>query len=313
MARFGVVTNPHAGGNRRDGDERTAALSEALGGEGSLHEPATFDELDHVVCQLRSEEIDVLGVCGGDGSFFRVLTAMKRAYGDAPLPAFLPLRGGSMNTIARSVGHASGEPAQVLGSAVNRSRAGEPLRTAGRQLVEVNGEQLGFLVGCGVVVRFLEYYYSHAGRGPLAAAGVAVKVIANALAGSALARQMFRGYDARVHTDSEPLSFSHYSILFAAGVAELGLGFRVAYLADRKPGFFHLLTGDPGPVEAGMCVPHLKFGWPTRLESLYDNLAREVSVEFQQPTQYMVDGDILEPVERLQLRSGPWLRIIQQE
>ncbi len=44
----------------------------------------------------------------------------------------------------------------------------------------------------------------------------------------------------------------------------------------------------------------------------YDNLAREVRVEFARPTHYMIDGDVLEAVPRIALRSGPRLTIIRK-
>src|SRR5262249_27460610 len=99
-----------------------------------------------VAREFRHERIDILAVCGGDGSFFRTLTAIVRAYEGDPLPFFLPLRAGSMNTIARSVGCRRGRPERVLTDAVADYRAGRPFETTERHLLVVNEHDMGFMV-----------------------------------------------------------------------------------------------------------------------------------------------------------------------
>ena len=310
MSRIGIVTNPKAGQNRKH-RSRLSALREAAGDVGIVVEPDGLDELGAAVRELHARQIDVFAVCGGDGSFFRSLTALAEVYGDAPLPRFLPLRGGSMNTIARAVGYRHGTPEEVLARAVRAVERGEALRTTWRQMIRVNDRNLGFLVGSGAVVRFLESYYARPGRGPLAAVRVAAEAIASAATGIGMARGLFERFVAEVDSDGERLDFPQYSVLFAAGVAEFGLGFRVAYLADRKPGYFHVLAGDPRVSQLARRVPHLRAGWPMRVDGLYDNLAHRVSVEFGTPTKYMIDGDILDPVSHLELTAGPLLDIVQ--
>ncbi len=310
MSGIGIVINPNAGDNRRHGDRRRT-LGEIVGDSGAIVEPDGLGELDDAVRSLRDRQVDVIAVCGGDGSFFRTLTAMDKVYGEDPLPKFLPLRGGSMNTIARAVGYRTGSPEKVLSRAMRRLERGEALPTTWRQSIRVNETRIGFLVGSGAVVRFLESYYARPGRGPLAAVRVTAAAVASAAFGIGMARGLFERFHATVYCDAERLPGDRYSALFAAGVSEFGLGFRVAYLADRKPGFFHLLAGDPPITQLARRVVHLKAGWPMRVQGLYDNLAQRVSVEFEKPTKYMIDGDILEPVSRLELTAGPLLDIVQ--
>lgn len=310
MSRIAVITNPNAGGNRRAGHQRHAALRAVVGPAAIVREPSTLDELAEVASELRAHEVDVLAVCGGDGSYFRTLTAVAAAYGDAPLPALLPLRGGSMNTIARAVGHRRGTPESALAAAVQRLAAGERLPRTTRQLIRVNDGYLGFLTGVGAVVRFLASYYARPGRGPLAAARVTAEAVVSAAVDRGMTRGMFAPFRARARCDGEELAFERYSVVFAASVAELGLGFRVAYLADRKPGHFHVLAGQPRPVELAPRLLHIKAGWPLRLDSLYDNLAREVAVELAEPEPFMIDGDLLEPVRRITFAAGPRIEIV---
>ncbi len=310
MGGIGVVTNPQAGANRKRRDRRSA-LERAVGDAGFVIEPDGIAALDAAARTMHERDIDVFAVCGGDGSYFRSLTALARAYGDDPLPPFLPLRGGSMNTIARAVGYRKGTPEAVLARAAQRHRSTPLHGTTWRNLIRVNGRELGFLVGSGAIVRFLESYYARPRRGPLAALRVTVEAALSAATGIGMARALFDPIAASVRCDEEVLAADQFSVIFAAGVAEFGLGFRVAYLADRKPGHFHLLAGRPSPARLAARLPHLKAGWPLRDPGLYDNLAREVVVEFAQPTQYMIDGDVLGSVDRLELSAGPRLAIVQ--
>src|ERR1700687_3470486 len=102
--------------NRRSRD-RLQLFTEAVGSDGLVRATGSLDEMENLAHELREWRIDVIAVCGGDGSFFHTLSAVVRAYGDAPLPQFLPLRAGSMNTIARSVGCRHGSPERVLANA----------------------------------------------------------------------------------------------------------------------------------------------------------------------------------------------------
>lgn len=310
MNRLAVITNPRAGGNRKFGRERFRSLQAIAGNGRIVREPGTLEELQAVAEELCAHDVDVLAVCGGDGSYFRTLTAVAAAYEDRPLPALLPLRGGSMNTIARAVGHRRGTPESVLTAAVQRLAAGRSLPTSPRQLIRINATYLGFLTGAGAVVRFLAAYYARPGRGPRAALGVTSEAIVSALLGRGLTREIFHGFAAEVSCDEEKLDRERFNVVFAAGVSEFGLGFRVAYLADRKPGYFHVLAGDPQPSDLARRLAHMKCGWPMNLPSLYDNLAREVVVDFAAPEPIMVDGDILDPVCRLTMGAGPRIAMV---
>ena len=71
------------------------------------------------------------------GASFGALSAMVRAYGEQPLPRFLPLRAGSMNTIARSVGCRQAARKRMLAAAVARlSWRRGTVELTERQLIE---------------------------------------------------------------------------------------------------------------------------------------------------------------------------------
>jgi len=306
---IGIVINPHARHNRGAAD-RVELFAEMHGRSGWVRRTASLDELDAAVAEFRQRGIDVLAVCGGDGSFFRALSAMVRCYGPEPLPYFLPLRGGSMNTVARSVDWARGTPEAALAQAVADYRAGRGFALTDRHLVGVDGRYFGFMVAAGSIVAFLSRYYDSPGRGPWAAAKLVTRVAVSGLVGSPLARGIFRHTEARITCDGEPLPHGRFTIIYASSITDIGLGFKPTYLATRKRGFFHVLAG---PVRAPQVVRRLRrlrHGRPLGIETLYDNLAQHLRVEFSRPTQYMIDGDIFGAATVLDVVTGPRLTII---
>lgn len=310
MPGIGVIVNPHAGRNRGD-KERLGNFEKMVGSLGVVAEPGTLQELEHFARQLHDRRIDILAVCGGDGSFFRALSAVIRAYGEEPLPAFLPLRAGSMNTIARSVGIRRGRPEAMLEHVVARYRAGRPLRSTERHLIRVQQEHFGFMVGAGVIVNFLRVYYGGKKAGPVAAAYWLARAILSGIVRGDLAAAILQGFRADIDCDGERVPHRNYNVLYASTIEDIGLGFSATYLATRKRGFFHLLAGHVGAAQVIGRLGRLREGCPLRIPTLYDNLARVVMVEFEEPTHYMIDGDILEPVQRLRCETGPRLKILQ--
>jgi len=101
-------------------------------------------------------------------------------------------------------------------------------------------------------------------------------------------------------------------VIYASSITDIGLGFHATYLATRKRDFFHLLAGRLSAADLLPRLRRLRRGWPLEVDSLYDNLGQRVRVEFPRPTHYMIDGDVLGAVTRVELVSGPRLTIIQR-
>jgi len=311
VSGFGVVVNPHAGQNRHE-REREQRFITTVGSDGLVRETGSLDEMEQLAHEFRDRQIDVLAICGGDGSFFRTISAMVRAYGDEPLPRFLPLRAGSMNTIAHSVGCRHGTPERVLASAVADYRAGRPFELTERQLIKVDGGHYGFMVGSGSIVNFLQVYYGGKGSGPWVATKLFSRIVTSAVFGTALARRLLQHVEADIDCDGERVPHRRFNVIYASSITDIGLGFHITYLATRKPHFFHLLAGRLRATQVLSGLRRLRRGWPLEVASLYDNLAQRVSVEFLRPTHYMIDGDVLPAVSALAIASGPRLTIIQK-
>lgn len=311
MGGIAVVVNPEAGGNRRAGD-RAQRLEHVVGSTGWVREIPSLAHVAEVAVECRERNIDVLAVCGGDGTYTRVLSALVQTYGDRPLPRFLPLRAGTMNTVARAVGCPAWPPERMLAQVVAGYRKGEPLDLMEHQLLGANRSGFGFMVGAGVVVGFLHAYYEGTRQGRLGATVLLVRLVASALVGGPLVREVFQWTRARMWCDDALVPFTEFSVVYASSIEDIGLGFRPTYRARERPGYFHVFAG---PLEAGELARRLwriRRGQSTGSRQVHDGLARRLKVDFQQPTPYMIDGEIMEPVSRLLVEAGPVLRIIRR-
>ena len=98
-----VLANPNARHLRRT-PHLLDQLRAQLGAGGELIATPDLQALDEVTAELALAPPEILALLGGDGTLGRTLTSVVRAFGDAPLPPVAPLGGGTMNTIARSIG-----------------------------------------------------------------------------------------------------------------------------------------------------------------------------------------------------------------
>ena len=301
MPGIGVIINPHAKANRKVAAERETRMVKILGGSGIVRVTETLQALDDAAREFRDLDIDILAICGGDGSDHCTLTALTRVWGERPLPLLLPLRAGSINYVADVTGWRRGSPEQGLAAALRDYRRGITPVTTERDLLRVNGTELGFLLSFGTAVNYLRAYYALPRQGSWAATTLLARLIASALAGTHLARGVFQGVEADIECDGEVLPFRRFTFFFAATIEQIALGFKPTYLANRKRGYMHVLGGPIAATRLIRRAVRVYRGFPTGEPDLYDSIGRRLVIRFARPTHIMLDGDVLEPVERVEV------------
>src|SRR5262249_6285616 len=166
---IGVVVNPHAKGNRSESSDREKRMSEILGDDGSVRVTSTLEAVDQVAQEFVDRNIDILAICGGDGSAHCTLTAFHKVYAGRPLPLLLPLRAGTINYIADATAGRRGTPEQVLTRVVRDYRRGHTHVTTERDVLRVVADgsiELGFLLSFGTAVNYLRACYEIDTQGP---------------------------------------------------------------------------------------------------------------------------------------------------
>jgi diacylglycerol kinase family enzyme len=301
MPGIGVIINPHASGNRNGAGARERRLSDVVGAFGWVRVTPSIDAIADVAREFHDRGIDILAICGGDGSDHCTLTAVHRIWGTDRLPRLLPLRAGTINYVADATGGRRGTPEQVLARVVRDYRRGNTHVTTERDVLRVNGDEVGFLLSFGTAVNYLRAYYALEQQGPWPATKLLGRLIASAVAGTHLSRAVFQAVEADIECDGDPLPFRLFPFFFAGTVDRIALGFQPTYLGNRKRGYFHVIGG---PVAARRLVRRalrIYRGFPTNEPELYDNIGRHLVIRFARPTHIMLDGDILEPAERVEV------------
>lgn len=309
--RLGVVVNPSSRDNRRHPD-RAAKLQEILGDRGHVLSAPSTEPLDDFLERCFERRIDVLGICGGDGTQHLALTRALPIWGDVALPRILPLRGGTMNTVSSSVGVPRRAPETLLARYLARAAAGKTQETS-RQSARI-GPHLGFLFGVGAVHGFLAEYYREGDGDPnaLTAGRTLWRAAAGALSERVGARDAtervaapFRG--AVRFREGPSWELRDYLAITGGTIEDMGLGFRPFAQARAKPGAFQLLGIHGVPAALAAALPRIWRGKPLGVRAAYDTLTTHAIIEPETTGRYgyMVDGDLYEHEGPLTVRSGP--------
>jgi diacylglycerol kinase family enzyme len=305
---IGLITNPRSRVNKKD-PSKPRKLGHLIGSHGTAEATGSLDDLYRVCEEFKKERIDVLGISGGDGTMHHTLTAMIKTYGDQPLPPVAILRGGTMNTIANSLG-VKGDPPNLLFELVDKHRRGVPLETFDRELLQVD-DRYGFIFGNGIIYNFMHEYYSTGSPSPSTALKLILSAAASTMVRGPLSKRIYRRFKAQVICDGDLWACEDYITVAAAVVEQIGLGFTPFYRCRERPGYFAVLGIHTSAVGFVSELPAIRRGLPMRRDKVIDAIARELTFHCDDNVEYMIDGDTYVGSKSLTLRTGPTLRFIK--
>ena len=309
MPGIGVLVNPHASGNRRR-PGRVERFRAIVGDDGEVVATRDLAHVDEVLAHFHEKRVDIIAVCGGDGSFYHVVSRVVKVWGADALPLLLPLRGGTINNLSRTIRARRRRPESMLAHVVKDYRHGRTHEVTQRDLIAVNGTDYGYIVGAGLITNFLRLYYSGRSPGPVSAFALLARLGVSNIFRTSLITGVVKPFDADVVCDGERVPFRAFTMILASTVAHIGLGVKPFYLSARKRGYFHLLAGPSTPGQLLGRLDRFFRGFPAGLETLHDTMARTVTIEFAEPTAYTINGELLEPVRKLELTPGPRVSFI---
>jgi diacylglycerol kinase family enzyme len=303
VATPGVLINANARGVRRDSG--LADRLQRLASRERIAISARLDEIEPALASLLDRGIDALVIVGGDGTFPHTLTRLLRRCGPAAVPAIVPTCGGTMSTIARSLG-ARGAPDQTLAQLL-RGELREQRRAVVRVDADGGAPAFGFLFVNGVGVRFLELYNGGA-MGPAGALSVVARLCGSALVGGSLARRAFAVFTAELDVDGERIEQRRFTVIAAGAVRHLGLGFAPLYSAGSDPERIHLAITGASATRLALDLPALRAG--SRGRRLAHFACRQAALRLAAPLAWSLDAELFPPARELAIGAGPALRIL---
>jgi len=267
---------------------------------------------------IHAAGVGVIAIAGGDGTAGHIIGQAKQLWGDAPLPRFALLRGGTMNTVANGLGSSRGTPEALLKSLVEKlGRAkthGHAFEVISRPTIDVAG-RLGFLFGTGVFQSFLRAYYDKGKQDPtvVTAAQTIGHIVGSILVRGSFAKGITKMDHLQLETDGELWPETRFLTIAAGTVAEVGLGFKPFHLASKYEGAFHLIGVTATASRVVLDLPRVWTGLGVSAKTGRDVVARTARLTPPKGGRidYMVDGDLLSTDGTLALKTGPLVELIK--
>jgi diacylglycerol kinase family enzyme len=321
LSGIGVVLNPKSRRNLRD-PAAVGRLARTLGDHGVVRLSRSIDELHRIAEDFKKLEIDVLGISGGDGTNHVTITGFLSVYGGRALPQLAFLRGGTMNTVANSVGVARGKPEGLLGRLIRAYAEGStrPLANVERHVMQISGvptegpgvTHYGFLFGTGVVQGFLSEYYAGGEPSPLVAAQTLLRGIGSTIVQGPMIKRMARPFRGSVTLDDGTTWVERDYLAIAAGtIDQIGLNFRPFRRYAERPAAFHALGIHTSPFGFVCDLPRIWRAEPMRDGKTYEACPRRMRVRSADGVmRYMIDGDLHEHAGEVEVSIGPRVKIV---
>jgi diacylglycerol kinase family enzyme len=308
MPRPGVLVNARARRVRRD-PALLEHLRELLP-DGYVRASESPEEIAPAFDALCERDIDTLVLVGGDGTVGGTLTPLLACRPAEQIPPLALAPGGTINTIARSLG-AQERPERL----VRRLLEGRTPRVeTKRPLVRVrpaDGEaRAGMIVANGVAVRWLQLYYQRPSPSLGSAVSSVARVVGSASVRGPLAHDLFSPAGVAIEVDGEHLELERFTVMAAANVKHIGLGFRPFHSAGRDLERFHFAVTEASAARLCVELPTLRLGldaWPS---CVHHYPARRVSLRFAEAQPWSVDADLFPPTRALELSATPPLRFV---
>ena len=319
---IGVVLNPRSRRNLRD-PRAASRLARTLGDQGVVREARTLDDLYRIAEDFKKLDIDVLGISGGDGTNHVTLTGFINVYCGSQLPQIAFLRGGTMNTVANSVGVRHGRPEGLLDRLLQAyaERASQPLLHAERNVMHIvasdrqrnpASDHYGFLFGTGVVRGYLAEYYRGGEPTPLVAAKTLLRGVGSTIVQGDMIKRMAAPFRGTVDLpDGTRWESRDYLAVAAGSIDQIGLNFRPFRRYDERPDAFHLLGIYATPFQFVRDLPRIWRAEPMRPGKALEAVSGAATISSDDGImRYMIDGDLHETLGPIELRIGPKVRIV---
>ncbi|MBI4820274.1 MAG: hypothetical protein HY791_28655 [Deltaproteobacteria bacterium] len=335
--KIGVITNPNSKKNQGQRDRR-ATLQKIVGRLGIVRETQSVDEIAPVVEEFLSSGVKYWVTDGGDGSLHWLLNVAIERHGTSILeavPAAVPANGGTIDFVARHAG-LKGRAEDILTHLVaglERHRSPDYVDVPSLMLIgerdtpggEIHRVQkIGFAAAMAGIGNgfFKRYYEVGVKRGSRAIAKIIAKGGSSLLlSNTPVTRWAPRSWieygegmraivEAEVRIDGQTLPYRRLTA-FHVGAFPVNLGDVVKVFGKAENGVLHAMIGEVSDLEIVRNVPKIMLGRKVVGSCLYDGAARSIMATVERGERFrpVLDGEILEELDRFEIRPGPAIRI----
>jgi diacylglycerol kinase family enzyme len=307
---IGIITNPHSKLNKRN-PQIINRLRSLTGSHCDLHITESLAHLDHVAQGLYRKPLEVLAICGGDGTISRTITALIKSFGSKqPLPKLAILKGGTINLVASQLQQKNSFRGNV-NRLIQLSNKQNPCHAKSIKTIEIDGN-FGFLYADGSHVSLLEEFYRNK-TGLVGASWIALKLVGSFLTRGPYIDRLITPKTIQITAPTQSKTIELESLGNLVGtISKLPLGFPLMPFARENPELFQF-TSITSPQEKllwqlpSIMLKHKK-GSSLGKHTLTTN---EMSISTSDPFSYTIDGEIYQSNGRVDIKTGPSLDFVR--
>ncbi len=305
--KIGAIFNPNAGRAKRY-PGLASELERILAPQGPYLITRNLEEIPAAVEKIVSHGPDILAICGGDGTLYHTLSPFFRLNGTQKIPLIAILKGGTTNTLLKSVG-SSEKPVGFAKKLVEKIQGRRVFEIVEFDAMKVN-EGYGFFTGAAMVAKIIAAYLKGGDVGTKKAVSLIFRCIGSALTGGSFGRELSTPVIAEGTIDGQPIPINSFTLLLAGTAPTIGFGLKPTARGHERPGYFHLLASSRSAAYIALQVPLGMLGLPLQGKGHLQGLFTRLELTFSQPEPYIVDGEPLQ-TRTLLVETGPRLKIIR--
>ena len=309
--RIGLIINPYAKLVKKKYLADGRRFWEVMLAPGRYQLPDGIEQIPFALENLLEEEIDVLGILGGDGTMHIVLQELLKM-NPGRIPAILPFRGGTINAVCNNIG-IKDEPQETLRKFLEFKNT-EISQTFKHLLRIEEAErkdflQYGFTFANGVFPKIFQEYYSYKEPGFGAALRLILKVFTLGLVNPGYVSRLISPVEMKVLSRGKEIISGRIRVLAVSTLESPTLWWKpFGPELDGRP-CFHYLANAMSNREVIFNMFDLFVG---RCQHPRHLVGEASQLEVECDTGYVLDGELYRVGEHLwvKIELGPALRFM---
>ncbi len=282
------------------------------------------ETLEDLACDVREfsdQGVHYLGILGGDGTIHQVMTALIN-HSPPSYPAVLPLRGGTMNSVANNIGQKD-SPEKVLPGFLSSLASGNTpsgiikylIRvsespSAGEGQEEIQRTFYCFSFANGMLVRFFADYYSVPEPGFRQAVSLILKIFAGGTLSTNWSRSFLAPLEMEIRAGNQDVPTGKVNVVVASSLDNPVLWFKpFGAMLNGRPQFHCLVNA----MDKKDLIRNLWGLFVGQCEHPLNWVAQINDIEIQSKEGYSLDGELyfLSNPALLRLSVGPGIHFLK--
>lgn len=306
MSAIGIILNPNSKLNRQN-PKRVNLLRHISKDKCILKITKSVEDITPALTELKSNNISILAIDGGDGSISCTLSALIHLYKGKDIPKILVLKGGTMNVLSSEIGN-KGDFSTIIPLLLEYIDKNRDIRTISRKTLKIE-DRYGFIYADGTSAQYLKKFYENKG-GSLAASMLTLKIAISSLTDKKLFHEIVRCEPMKIKPYPHPSISCRPTGLFATTIAKFPMGIPVFKKTKDNNKFQTVIITSP-PKMLLWHLPYIIFQKESTSRGKQQLSCTRLDIEADEKFTYTLDGELYETKDKtLEINTGPNIEFV---